>query len=345
MSLPIQFVGKNHVLQLFGVPLLGITPANGKKLVLSVVLVLLLLAGNRLLQAITSAVLGRRTGRVHFWIKQVIRLATAVFLVTGTLSIWFNDPGRLAQAAAFVTAGLAIASQRVITAISAYLIILRGKTFHVGDRIVMGGVRGDVIALGFIQTTIMEMGQAPLEQSDPPSAWVAGRQYTGRIVTVSNDKIFDEPVYNFTRDFPYIWDEIRLPIPYSGDRHRAERILLDAAQRHTTKIAELSDEARQELERRYAVKREDLEPRVYYRLTDNWVELSLRFITEDHGIRKLKDAMNREILDEFDRAKISIASGTYDVVGFPELKVRLVDDPQKPSAAGSAMPDSIGRHK
>ena len=39
----------------------------------------------------------------------------------------------------------------------------------------------------------------------------------------------------------------------------------------------------------------------------------------------VKDAMSREILDEFDRAKISIASGTHDVVGFPELKVRLMD--------------------
>jgi hypothetical protein len=30
----------------------------------------------------------------------------------------------------------------------------------------MGGVRGDVIALAFIYTTIMEMGQPPAVQSD-----------------------------------------------------------------------------------------------------------------------------------------------------------------------------------
>jgi hypothetical protein len=47
------------------------------------------------------------------------------------------------------------------------------------------------------------------------------------------------------------------------------------------------------------------------------VERSVRFITEDHGIRNLKDAMSREILDEFDRAKISIASATYEVLGLP----------------------------
>ena len=71
-----------------------------------------------------------------------------------------------------------------------YFIILRGKSFKVGDRIVMGGVRGDVIAVSFMQTTIMEMGQPPGEQADAPSLWVAGRQYTGRIVTITNDKVF-----------------------------------------------------------------------------------------------------------------------------------------------------------
>jgi small-conductance mechanosensitive channel len=325
MNPAIQLAGKDHALQVLGVRLVGATPDNAKKLLVSVIFVVVVIAGNRLLHAIAAAIPGKPEGRLHFWIRQAIRLVTAVLLITGTLSIWFNDPGRLAQAGAFVAAGLAIASQRVITAISAYLIILRGKTFHVGDRIVMGGVRGDVIALGFIQTTIMEMGQAPPEQPDAPSTWIAGRQYTGRIVTVSNDKIFDEPVYNFTREFPYIWEEMRLPVPYNGDWRQAEQIILHAAQRHTTRIAELSSDALSELERRYGLKREELEPRVFCRLTDNWVELAVRFITKDRGIRAVKDAMSREILNEFDRANISIASGTYDVVGLPEVKVRLLN--------------------
>ena len=85
----------------------------------------------------------------------------------------------------------------------------------------MGGVRGDVIALGFIQTTIMEMGQPPsVESNADPAMWVRSRQYTGRVVTVTNAKIFDEPVYNYTRDFPYIWEEMdcRSPTRPTGRR-------------------------------------------------------------------------------------------------------------------------------
>ena len=61
------------------------------------------------------------------------------------------------------------------------------------------------------------------------TVWVRGRQYTGRIVTVTNDKIFEEPIYNATREFPFLWDEIQIPITYASDRQRAEAILLEVA--------------------------------------------------------------------------------------------------------------------
>ena len=66
-----------------------------------------------------------------------------------------------------------------------------------------------------MQTTIMEMGQPPPVQNADPAMWVKSRQYTGRMVTVTNDKIFDEPVFNYTKEFPYIWEEMSLPITYS----------------------------------------------------------------------------------------------------------------------------------
>jgi len=219
----------------------------------------------------------------------------------------------------------------MITAFAGYLIILRGKNFNVGDRIVMGGVRGDVIALGFMQTTIMEMGQPPGEQADAPSLWVAARQYTGRIVTVTNDKIFDTPVYNYTSKFPYIWEEMRIPIPYNADRKPAEKILVDAANRYTEHMQNLSQEALEELERRYMIKRADLEPRVYYRLTDNWCEMTVRFIVDAHKVRDVKDKMSRDIIDGLDAVKIGIASGTYEVVGMPELKVKITGDGAPPA--------------
>ena len=135
--------------------------------------------------------------------------------------------------------------------------------FTVGDRITIGGVRGDVVALGFIQTSGMEMGEPPGAHSGDPTVWVNARQYTGRVVNVTNDKLFDTPVFNYTREFPFLW-------------------------------------------------------------TDNWLEVSLRFLAPVRGVRALKDAMTRDILPAFDRAKIGIASTTFELTGMPEVRVRPV---------------------
>ena len=245
-------------------------------------------------------------------------------LVLGLVSVWFDDPTRLATALGLVTAGLAFALQRVITALAGYIVILQGKTFNVGDRITMGGVRGDVIALGFIQTTIMEMGQPPAVQNADPAMWVRGRQYTGRVVTVTNDKIFTEPVYNYSRDFPYIWEEMVLPISYTADRRRAEQVMLEVAERHTIHYSRLSVESIEEMQRRYFMKSADMRPKVFFRLTDNWLELTVRFIAEEYGIRDLKDAMSRDILEALDEAGIGIASATFEVVGLPPLRVESI---------------------
>jgi len=129
--------------------------------------------------------------RVQFWTRQAIQLGTAILQTIGVLSIWFDGPGRLATFLGLFSAGMAFALQRVVMAVAAYFVLLRGKTFNVGERIKMGGVRGDVISLGFIQTTIMEMGEPPSVQGEDPGMWVEARQYTGRIVTVTNDKIFE----------------------------------------------------------------------------------------------------------------------------------------------------------
>ena len=324
----IQFDPPNGALELFGVKLVGINAGNGRKVLFSLGLIVALWALRFLLNAMARAVIDRVNERVGFWVRQVIHLLLAVMLVIGLASVWFDDPGRLATAAGLVAAGLAFALQRVVTALAGYLLILRGKTFNVGDRIVMGGVRGDVIALDFLQTTIMEMGQPPQVQSADPAMWVKARQYTGRIVTVTNARVFDEPVYNYTREFAYLWEELTLPVSYKDDRAAAERILLEVAREHTVKIEELSEPAIAEMERRYVMRRADLQPRVYWRLTDNWLEMTVRFITPDHGVRDIKDAMARGILPRLDAAGVGIASGTYDIVGLPPIRL---EPPARPA--------------
>lgn len=318
-------MASGDALQLFGITLVGATPENGRKLLLTIALVLVVLLFSKIIRKLLAATGHKGGDRVRFWLRQATGLAAGIMLLLGIVSIWFDDPTRLTTALGLVTAGVAFALQRVITAIAGYFVILRGKTFNVGDRIVMGGVRGDVIALSFMQTKIMEMGQPPPVNSDEPAMWVHSRQFTGRIVTVSNDKIFDEPIYNYTYHFPFVWEEIRLPVRYGDDRASVEAMLLDAANRHAVTEERLDASQRDELERRYRISVGDIAPKVYWRLTDNWLELTVRFLSPDHGTREIKDAMSREILARLDVEGIAIASATYEITGLPAVTLAKQD--------------------
>jgi small-conductance mechanosensitive channel len=279
---------------------------------------------------VTATLRRRRPAETHeragerrrFWIRQASKLIAFVVLVAGLAVIWVGGAARSGTIAGLLTAGIAVALQRVITAMAAYLIILRGRVFTVGDRITIGGVRGDVVRLGLMQTTVMEMGEPPGAHSGDPQVWVNARQYTGRVVNVTNDKIFDTPVYNYTREFPYVWEEMHFPIGYDADRTRAESILLEVARRHTDATVERAITAYDRLRERYFIAEgAELSPRVFLRMTDNWLELSLRFLAPVHGVRVLKDAMTREIIVAFQDAGLSIASTTFEITGLPVVRL------------------------
>ena len=312
-------------MEMFGINWVGIDAENGRKLLLSLLFIALVLLISTGLRGLVNLVLGRTdhaTKQTRFWTRQGVSLLAALVLIIGLLSIWYNDRTRLATAFGLMSAGLAFALQKVITSIAGYFVILRGSTFTVGDRISMGGVRGDVVHLGFIQTTIMEMGQPPSVQSADPAMWVRSRQFTGRIVTVSNSQIFEEPVFNYTRDFPLMWEEMVIPITYQADRARVESIMLAAASEHAVDADAPAAATKKDLQERFGVSPLDLVPKVFFRITDNWLELTVRFVVDTHGVRSVKDAMSRVIVDELDKAGIGIASATYDIVGFPPIEVR-----------------------
>jgi len=96
-----------------------------------------------------------------------------------------------------------------------FLILLSVNQFYEpGDRVQLGGITGDVIDISILRTTVMEIG-----------GWVKADLYNGRIVRIANSFVFKEPVYNYSADFPFVWDEIVLPIKYGCDHRLAREIL------------------------------------------------------------------------------------------------------------------------
>jgi small-conductance mechanosensitive channel len=73
-----------------------------------------------------------------------------------------------------VGAGVALARKEVIVSIAGFFAITLANFHKPGDRVQIGGIRGDVIDVSLVRTTLMEMGD-----------WVDGDLYNGRVVRIT----------------------------------------------------------------------------------------------------------------------------------------------------------------
>jgi small-conductance mechanosensitive channel len=252
-------------------------------------------------------------------IKDPAHMHTLYMLVRNTvlaaggiviLFIWLGSGSNLTVAMGILGAGIAFASQEVIGSFAGYVNIVTGSLFRIGDRVRIGNVEGDVLDISILRTTVMEIGE-----------WVQADQYTGRIVTVANRVVFSDAVFNYTQHWRYLWDEIVIPVTYTSDWRRAGEIMLEYGKTYTSPI---QAQARAELQAvldRYPLHEPAVEPALYVVMTDNWIEMTLRFILEAHERRKIRAQLHHELLQRFEsEPNITVASVTMEIVGFPPLQ-------------------------
>lgn len=311
--------GRSQVsrMDIFGVHILGLGPGALHKWLLTAIV---LGAAILLRWAFKLLTPTGKVSRRSIWTRKYVSLGIGALAILLLFSIWFDDAGRMATFSGLIAAGAAVASQNAILSMAGYLVIVFGKVFDLGDRIQIGDVRGDVLDIGLFKTTVMEMG-VPLKLHPDPNHWVGARQYSGRVVTFTNAEIFKNPAFNYTRMFNFLWEEVQVPVPYETDLRQAEAIVAKAVSDVTQGVIDEGRAQLSELSQKFLIRESDLEPRVYVRLTDNWVELSVRFLVRSWGVRETKDAIARRIFDRFQEAGISVASATFEVVKLPELKL------------------------
>lgn len=250
----------------------------------------------------------------------LVRKITYISAVVIILVVVFELGSNFATVLGILGAGVAFASQEVIGSFAGYLNIITGNIFRIGDRIRIGNVVGDVLDISLLRTTVMEIGE-----------WVKADQYTGRIVSLANRVVFSDPVFNYTQHSRYLWDEIMIPVTYDTNWRRAVEIILAKGQELTWGF---HAEARAELEemaKKYpSLPAVPVEPAVYITMTDNWIELTLRYIVEARERRSIKGEIHGELLKSFgEEPEITVASATVDIVKFPPLRTN--DRARQPS--------------
>ena len=240
-------------------------------------------------------------------IGYIVLLIIIIIYFTGTIKDFTVIIG-------LFTAGLAFTLQELILSIAGSVYIFIVKVYTPGDRIEINGIKGDVIDVDSIYTTMMEIGQ-----------WVNSDNYTGRIVKLSNAFVFKGPVYNYSQDFPFIWDEFNLPIRYGSNIDLAKSIIIKTATETLSEYTMNSKAQWNAVVNKYYIEDAQVDPTLAITLTDNWIQFNLRYIVDFKKRRLTKHVLHDKIRKEIEKTNdaVILASTTLEVIKIPDVKIDL----------------------
>lgn len=241
--------------------------------------------------------------RSRYSFRRVVSILNVAAFVVAGLAVWVENTQSLVVSYGLIAAGVAVALQDFFKNIVGGITLFLTGLYRVGDRVEINGKHGDVIDVGLQYTTLLEIQE-----------WISGDQPTGRLVTSPNGAILSRAVHNYTKDHSFIWDEISLPITHDSDWKEASAMALDIAERETKELTEKARISLINLSDKYFLPARAEVPALYLTMTDNWIEMNIRYVTDVRQRRSTKDRLSRLLLEEIQRAEhIRIASETMDL--------------------------------
>jgi len=247
----------------------------------------------------------------RYSLRKTASTILSIIVFGAILSVWSKDATTLVVAFGLLSAGIAIALQDLLRNVAGGLIIFITKPFIAGDRIQVDNDMGDVLDIKLFYTILMEIRE-----------WVDGDQYTGRITQIPNSFVLNKSIKNYTKHFSFIWDEVHIMITYDSNLKKAKEIALEIAHEVADPFKITAANELNDLGEKYLITPSDIDEQIYIIMTDNWVDLRLRYVVDPRQRRVMKRSIFEKLLEAFNREKdVKIASNTYDIVGFPPVKI------------------------
>ncbi len=223
-------------------------------------------------------------------LRQVLRLvawALSGFLALSQLFVnWYAGIASLG----LISLILGLALQDPLKSFFAWIYIMLRAPYRVGDRIKIGDATGDVINVGYLDTTLWEFG-GPYLSTDHPS---------GRIIRFPNSLVMDETVYNYSWPlFPYVWNEIKFQVGYDSDLEFVGKTMQTIVEKELghkmlARVSRYRSLLAQTPVDELAVQEK---PTVVFRVNDNtWVEAIVRYVVHPRRAGQMKTRLIKKLL-------------------------------------------------
>ena len=252
----------------------------------------------------------------HFQLVSYVVWGTAIALVLFVL-LGGGTQGYSLLGTGLVTAALIYVLQEPLLNIVGWVVLVTMGLYKLGDRIEMNQSKGYVVEITPMNTTLREFG-----------GLLYGDAFTGRYVTIPNSQILKGNVFNYTKDTPFVWDQLIVSVTYESDHKLAEKLILEAAE---DVVGPMMRENRNHLRSKYEFA--DLadymaeEPRVGWGMKDSSVDLTLVYFCPVFAKGGYRTRLVKRVLEKFaNESRVEFAYPHVQMVPAPaeEKKVSVL---------------------
>lgn len=260
-----------------------------EKLSMSLFAIMVILMAGRIGERLIDR--SRHGPGVRYNLVQLTRLVTYVLVAIVGIAFLFQNLYAAAVSFGLISLVLGFALQAPITSFIGWLYIVFRHPYHVGNRIQLGKLRGDVIEIGYLYTMIRECSGDYLGNDRP----------SGRVIHVPNSTILKAEVINYSGHLaPFIWNETPIQIAYTSELAFVESCLREAA----------DADFRERYPERLAA---DTEAAVYFRInTYAWLEAVVSYPVEPEDTTGRRNRILRRALPALNAEpdKVQFPQGT-----------------------------------
>jgi small-conductance mechanosensitive channel len=261
-----------------------------RRLLIAAMLVILVVALAKSIRVYLISQIENRPARYN--LTRVLNLLMVLAIIIIGLSLLFASWYTALVSLGLLSLILGFALQTPITSLIGWIYLLIRQPYKVGDRIQIGGAKGDVIDVSYLDTTLWEFGGPYLSTQHP----------SGRIIKFPNSLVLNETVYNYSWPlFPYIWNEIKFQVAYNSDLEFITQTLQQVvAEELGEQMTDLVQVYRELLKQTPVDELEIQEkPVVHFRASENtWLEAIVRYLVHPKESGRVKTRLIKKLLEK-----------------------------------------------
>ncbi|PSM52656.1 mechanosensitive ion channel family protein [Campylobacter blaseri] len=194
----------------------------------------------------------------------------------------------------FASAGIAIAMKDMFMSMLGWLVITVGGSFHVGDRIRVKKLSGELYVGDIIDISILRM---TIYEDVTYTTYTESRR-AGRIIFIPNNYIFTELIANYTHyGMKTVWDGIDILLTFDSNHQKATHLIQNIARKYSKGYTEMAKKSMNKLRRQYSIKNSSMEPRIFQFFEPYGIKISVWYMTNSYASLNLRSNISGEILD------------------------------------------------